>query len=508
MASILTNTSAMVALQNLRSINASLVETQNHIATGKKIATAKDNSAIWAVSKVLESDVRSFSAITDSLNLGESTVAVGRQAAETVSDLLTELKGNIVASQEENIDRSKIQADIDAKVGQIESIISAAQFNGLSLVQGTDSISILGSLQRDGSGVVSASDITVNRADLTTNAGTYNSSGTDLSPNVTLSNATIADTANTAIVTFNGSGADYSAATASITVAGVQIDYTGAASETETDAASYFAGQINALGIEGVTASATGAGLTISSTRSFDTADVEVSGLGGNAAGTVITSLNGTGSLSLTSGTIDQRAESLTFSTSAAVNDGDGYQVSFGGSVFRYIAGPGESFQDIARGLKAAVDAGGVSGVTTQVSQDATTGAWVLSVDNSSASSLTAVIDGRDGGVASGGLFGLDGIDVTTDEGASAALDNIDTFLNTAINAAATFGSSQTRIGLQSEFVSKLTDSLKTGIGSLIDADLEAASARLQALQVQQQLGVQSLSIANQAPQSILALFR
>ena len=51
-------------------------------------------------------------------------------------------------------------------------------------------------------------------------------------------------------------------------------------------------------------------------------------------------------------------------------------------------------------------------------------------------------------------------------------------------------------------------DAMKSGIGSLVDADMEEASARLQALQVQQQLGVQSLSIANQSPQTILSLFR
>ena len=53
-----------------------------------------------------------------------------------------------------------------------------------------------------------------------------------------------------------------------------------------------------------------------------------------------------------------------------------------------------------------------------------------------------------------------------------------------------------------------LADSLTSGIGSLVDADMEEASARLQALQVQQQLGVQALSIANQAPQQLLSLFR
>lgn len=515
MASILTNTSAMVALQNLRSINANLVQTQNQIATGMKIATAKDNSAIWAVSKVLESDVNAFRAISDSLNLGDSTVAVARQAAETVSDILTELKGNIVAAQEENVDRSKIQADIDAKVDQIKSIVAAAQFNGLSLVEGTEEITILGSLERSSSGVVTASDISIARGDLTTDAGTYNSSGTQLadtagSYNTTVSGTTIANTANTAVVTLETAtyaGTD----TLSITVAGVQIDYTGNGTDDQDAAALYFEGQINALGIEGVTASASGAALTISSTRAFEGVNVQVAATGTNIDGTAITSVNGaapSGSNTGTNSTIDQRAESITFSATAAVVDGDGYQASFGGEVYRYIAGPGETFEDVARGLKAAIDAGNQTGVTTEVRQDATTGSWVLSIDNSEAAALTLGVDGRAGGVASGGLYGLEGIDVTTNDGAAAALDNIDTFLNTAIDAAASFGSSQSRIELQSGFISKLTDSLKAGIGSLVDADLEAASARLQSLQVQQQLGIQSLSIANQAPQSLLSLFR
>jgi flagellin len=69
-------------------------------------------------------------------------------------------------------------------------------------------------------------------------------------------------------------------------------------------------------------------------------------------------------------------------------------------------------------------------------------------------------------------------------------------------------GSMATRIDLQSEFVSKLTDSIKSGVGRLVDADMEAESSRLTALQTQQQLAVQSLSIANSASQNILSLFR
>jgi len=135
-----------------------------------------------------------------------------------------------------------------------------------------------------------------------------------------------------------------------------------------------------------------------------------------------------------------------------------------------------------------------------------------LKIDNDSSSTQTVTItandDANSNAVISGGLQGLELINVTTDEGADAALENIETLIDSSIDAAASFGSAQGRIETQSSFIGKLTDSLKSGIGAMVDADMEEASARLQALQVQQQLGIQSLSIANQAPQSILSLFR
>lgn len=91
---------------------------------------------------------------------------------------------------------------------------------------------------------------------------------------------------------------------------------------------------------------------------------------------------------------------------------------------------------------------------------------------------------------------------------AATVIGEIEGFLNTLSTGAAALGTAGKRIDDQSEFVSKLTDSMKSGIGAIVDADMEAASAKLQALQTQQQLGVQALSIANQAPQSILSLFR
>lgn len=494
MSSILTNNSAMVALQTLKSINSNLSMTQNEISTGKSVASAKDNSAVWAISKVMESDVNGFQAISESLSLGESTVAVARQAAETVADLLTEIKGKVVASQEQNVDREKIQTDINALRDQITSVVGAAQFNGLNLVEGTDAVEVLSSLDRSSNGDVRASSITVDRQDLSTSAGTYGT-GTDLSANATLSAASATNAGNTVTIQL-GADADFSDDTFELNIGGATLNFgTSDLSGDQDAAAATITSAINALGISGVTASVSTDTITLTSTRSFE--DVDVSALkNGSATG-----------ITQSDTSIGARAETLTFSATAAVNEGDGYQVTAGGTAYTYVAGKGETFEDVARGLKTAIDGGGIDGVTTRVSQDSN-GAWELSIDNDGSSALSLARAGAAGGEASGGLFGLASIDVTTDAGAAAALDNIETLIDTSIDAAAAFGSAEGRIETQSEFIGKLTDALKSGIGSLVDADMEEASARLQALQVQQQLGTQALSIANQSPQNILSLFR
>jgi flagellin len=277
MSSILTNNSAMVALETLRNVNRNLEGVQSEIATGKKVATAKDNAGIWAVATVMSSDVESFKQISDSLNLGAATVGVARSASEQIVKTLQEIKTLVVTAQGENVDREKIGADITAKTDLITGFIAAAQFNGLNLIDGTstDDVNVLSSLNRAADGTVTAANIVVTRQDL------------------------------------------------------------------DTD---------------------------------------------------ILTDLG------------------------------------------------------------------------------------TLSVAD------------------------------TTD--AETAMGTIEDLLQVAIDAAAAFGSSQASIKSQADFVNTLTDSLKAGVGSLTDSDIEAASAKLQALQVQQQLGVQALSIANQQPQALMSLFR
>lgn len=403
MSSILTNTSAMVALQTLRGINSNLAKTQTEISTGKSVSSAKDNSAVWAISKVMESDVKGFKAISDSLALGESTVAVARQASETVTDLLVQMKQKIVAAQEDNVDRGKINDDVTALKDQIASVVSAAQFNGLNLIDGnTASADILASLDRDNAGNVTASNITVTGQDLA--VGGY-----------------------TAKASFTGSD-------------GLAVD----------DDDSF--------------------GFSLDATGGTDTAGTVVIVDPTYAAGDRISMRVGDEEISYTI-TADDIA-------STSVED------------------------IIAVNLKSAIEA---TGADVSVDYNIAT-AGTLTITNTGTSSIS--ISGQFHNAGAGGLGAMAAIDVSTAGGASAALGSIESLIDTAIDAASALGSVQGRIEIQSDFISKLTDSLKAGIGSLVDADMEETSARLQALQVQQQLGVQSLSIANQAPQSVLALFR
>ncbi len=87
-------------------------------------------------------------------------------------------------------------------------------------------------------------------------------------------------------------------------------------------------------------------------------------------------------------------------------------------------------------------------------------------------------------------------------------LGNVETGLSALTKAASQLGSISTRIDLQDSFVSNLSDSIDSGVGRLVDADMEEESSKLTALQTQQQLAIQSLSIANSSAQNVLTLFQ
>jgi flagellin len=116
--------------------------------------------------------------------------------------------------------------------------------------------------------------------------------------------------------------------------------------------------------------------------------------------------------------------------------------------------------------------------------------------------------DFRVGGT--GALNSLLTLDIggATTTGATAAVAALDTAISTLNSQLATMGSQSKALDIQSSFLTKLSDTIEKGLSNLVDADLAKESARLQSLQIKQQLGAQALSIANQAPSLLLSFFR
>ena len=123
------------------------------------------------------------------------------------------------------------------------------------------------------------------------------------------------------------------------------------------------------------------------------------------------------------------------------------------------------------------------------------------------AATAATTADGTATIVSTKSVFNLD-ITGAADATIGAMLSKVETVLGQMTTAATTLGAAKSRIDLQKTFTQSLMDSIDRGVGQLVDADMNKESTRLQALQVQQQLGIQALSIANGSSQSILSLFR
>ncbi len=127
----------------------------------------------------------------------------------------------------------------------------------------------------------------------------------------------------------------------------------------------------------------------------------------------------------------------------------------------------------------------------------------------SSAGSNTFAVTGADFSLSGSILSSLASTNISTSTAAATTASNaIDTAITDLNNALATMGSQAAALDIQNDFLSSLSDVIEQGIGNLVDADLAKESARLQSLQIKQQLGAQALSIANQAPSLILSFFR
>ncbi|MCP3402672.1 MULTISPECIES: flagellin [unclassified Bradyrhizobium] len=141
MSSLLTNSTAMTALQTLRSVSSQLSTTQNRISTGQRVATASDNAAYWSIATSMRADNAALSAVSDSLGLSAATVDTEYTALTSVigdsSSGLTKLQSLLVQAKTAGIDRTKIQADITQIQQQMKGTADAATFNGVNWLSTT-----------------------------------------------------------------------------------------------------------------------------------------------------------------------------------------------------------------------------------------------------------------------------------------------------------------------------------------------------------------------------------
>jgi len=136
--SVNTNVGAMVALQNLNATNNDLMVTQSRINTGKKINSAKDNGAIWAIAQNQRATSSSLNSVVQSLQRGQSTVDVALSAGESVADLLVQMKEKALAAADVTLDttsRSALNDEFASLRDQIGKVVTNAVFNGGNMIK-------------------------------------------------------------------------------------------------------------------------------------------------------------------------------------------------------------------------------------------------------------------------------------------------------------------------------------------------------------------------------------
>lgn len=138
--SVHTNSSAMIALQNLNVTNSKLEDAQQKISTGMAVSSAKDNASVYAIAQGQRSDLGGLKAVTDSLNRASSIADVSLAAGESVSDLLNQLREKVVGAMDTSIDttsRNALNSDYKAILGQISHVVENATFNGSNIIDGS-----------------------------------------------------------------------------------------------------------------------------------------------------------------------------------------------------------------------------------------------------------------------------------------------------------------------------------------------------------------------------------
>ena len=195
MSSILTNMSAMTAVQDLAATQASLASVQNEISTGLKVSSASDDAAYWSIATNMRTQNNDLSAVTSGLNLGSSVLGTASAALGNMLTVLQSIQADVIKAQGTGVDLTSIQADITQLQSQLSNTVNSASFNGVNLLDNsnvTSGVNVVASVTGSGASLTS-SFINVAAYDFKTAA---NASGLDGTGAVTVVGSTDNQAAN------------------------------------------------------------------------------------------------------------------------------------------------------------------------------------------------------------------------------------------------------------------------------------------------------------------------
>lgn len=179
MTSLLTNVSAMVALQTLNQITMNLIETNDRVSTGLRIREASDSAAYWAIATTTQSDNGALGAVRDAIALGRSVFDVAYNGLETTRESLNKVKQLIVSARQPGIDRDNVQEEISGLLTDMANKAEASVINEQNFLAISDSAtenmtkSVVASFERQGGMVqISTIDVDISNIYLTDGAAT------------------------------------------------------------------------------------------------------------------------------------------------------------------------------------------------------------------------------------------------------------------------------------------------------------------------------------------------
>ena len=152
MSSINTNVSAMNALSIMRNVNSDLSQTQERISTGSKVNSAKDNAAYFAISETMKGDSGMYKAIDEGLTMTKNVVSTARLGAETFADLAGQVSERVAFAQGVGVNLADVQSEVDALTERMSTVIEQSTFNGVSMVNNTDTQTVVTGVSRNGTG--------------------------------------------------------------------------------------------------------------------------------------------------------------------------------------------------------------------------------------------------------------------------------------------------------------------------------------------------------------------